>query len=105
MWGGIHDIEKKLREKGYKVYTAAVGPVSSNRDRAIELYYQIKGGTVDYGEAHAKKYGHDRYGRTYPGFYPEWGEINPKTGKPNKVHLIGHSMGGQTIRTLAQLLL
>lgn len=104
MWGGIHDIEKKLREKGYKVYTAAVGPVSSNRDRAIELYYQIKGGTVDYGEAHAKKYGHDRYGRTYPGFYPEWGEINPKTGKPNKVHLIGHSMGGQTIRTLAQLL-
>lgn len=104
MWGGIHDIEKRLRDKGYTVYTAAVGPVSSNRDRAIELYYQIKGGTVDYGEAHAKKYGHDRYGRTYPGFYPEWGEINPKTGKPNKVHLIGHSMGGQTIRTLAQLL-
>lgn len=55
MWGGIHDIEKRLRKKGYTVYTAAVGPVSSNRDRAIELFYQIKGGTVDYGEAHAKK--------------------------------------------------
>lgn len=104
MWGGIHDIEKDLRNKGYTVYTAAVGPVSSNWDRAVELYYQIKGGTVDYGEAHANEFGHNRYGRTFPGLYPDWGEINPDTGKPNKVHLIGHSMGGQTIRTLAQLL-
>lgn len=104
MWGGIYDIETDLRNKGYTVYTAAVGPVSSNWDRAVELYYQIKGGTVDYGEAHSEEHGHSRYGRTYSGFYPEWGEINPETGKPNKVHLIGHSMGGQTIRTLAQLL-
>lgn len=104
MWGGIHDIEKSLRNAGYTVYTAAVGPVSSNWDRAVELYYQIKGGTVDYGESHAEEHGHARYGKTFPGLYPEWGEINPETGKPNKVHLIGHSMGGQTIRTLAQLL-
>lgn len=104
MWGGIHDIEQKLRDRGYTVYTATVGPVSSNWDRAVELYYQIKGGTVDYGEAHADEFGHERYGRTFSGLYPEWGEINPETGKPNKVHLIGHSMGGQTIRTLAQLL-
>ena len=39
----------------------------SNYDRAVELYYYIKGGTVDYGAAHAAKYGHDRYGKTYAG--------------------------------------
>jgi hypothetical protein len=31
----------------------------------------IKGGRVDYGQAHAEKYGHDRYGRTYTGVMPE----------------------------------
>ncbi|TYZ62738.1 hypothetical protein PybrP1_006151 [[Pythium] brassicae (nom. inval.)] len=34
--------------------------------------------------------------------YPIWGNV--VNGKVNKVHLIGHSMGGQTVRTLAQLL-
>jgi triacylglycerol lipase len=28
----------------HQVMTAAVGPISSNWDRAVELYYQIKGG-------------------------------------------------------------
>lgn len=27
-------------------------------DRACELYYTIKGGTVDYGEEHSKQFGH-----------------------------------------------
>ena len=26
-------------------------------DRAVELFYQIKGGTVDYGAAHSKEHG------------------------------------------------
>ncbi|SFS70290.1 esterase/lipase family protein [Marininema halotolerans] len=103
-WGGLTDIEKDLRNKGYRVYTADVGTFSSNWDRAVELFAQIKGGRADYGTAHSEKYGHARYGRSYSGLYPEWGEINAKTGKVNKVHLIGHSMGGQTIRTLIQLL-
>ena len=30
--------------------------VSSNWERAIEAYYQLKGGQVDYGKGHAKKY-------------------------------------------------
>ena len=46
-WGGKNDIEQQLKDRGYQVYTANVGPLSSNWDRAIELYYQIKGGEVD----------------------------------------------------------
>ncbi|MBM7622818.1 esterase/lipase family protein [Sporohalobacter salinus] len=104
-WGGFSDFQEELKSKeGYNVKTAVVGPFSSNWDRACELYAYIKGGTVDYGKAHAEKYGHDRYGRTYPGIYPQWGEINSKIGKVNKIHLVGHSMGGQTIRMLVQLL-
>ncbi|MCY6959314.1 esterase/lipase family protein [Clostridium brassicae] len=96
-WGGLVDVQETLNKLGYKTYTATVGPVSSNWDRACELYAYIVGGTVDYGEAHAKKFGHNRYGRTYPGLYK-------KVSDKNKIHLIGHSMGGQTIRTLTQLL-
>ena len=103
-WGGVYNISQDLIANGFKNYVAAVGPFSSNWDRACELYAQIKGGTVDYGEAHSKTYGHARYGRTYPGFYPECGEVNSETGEINKIHLIGHSMGGQTVRALAQLL-
>lgn len=102
-WGGNVDLQQELINKGFKTYTAAVGPLSSNWDRACELYAQIKGGTVDYGEAHAKKHGHARFGRTYTGFCPNWGEKD-SDGKIQKVHLIGHSQGGQTVRMLTQLL-
>ncbi|ENK1243928.1 lipase [Clostridium sporogenes] len=96
-WGGAVDLQEKLNVSGHKTYTAAVGPVSSNWDRACELYAYIVGGTVDYGEAHSKKFKHNRYGRTYQGIYKN-------ISNENKIHLIGHSMGGQTIRTLTQLL-
>jgi triacylglycerol lipase len=103
-WGGFADLEEELRKAGYETYTAAVGPVSSGWDRACELYACIKGGGVDYGVAHSMEFGHDRYGRTYPGLYPEWGEVDPATGKVRKVHIIGHSLGGPTGRALVQLL-
>lgn len=96
-WGGNNDVVALLNNNGHKTYTATVGPVSSNWDRAVELYYYIKGGRVDYGAAHAKENGHDRYGRTFPGIYSEW-------DNKSKVHLVGHSMGGQTIRVLTELL-
>ncbi|CUH95322.1 Lipase [Propionispora sp. 2/2-37] len=102
-WGGLSDYQQELTSHGYTTYTAVVGPVSSNWDRACELYAYIKGGTVDYGYAHAKKHGHNRYGRTYPGLYPEWGNLTPE-GAGSKIHLVAHSMGGQTVRTLVQLL-
>ncbi len=103
-WGGFTDIEEDLKDHGYPTYTAAVGPVSSNWDRACELYAQIKGGRVDYGEAHSREHGHERFGKTHSGFFPEWGEVDPRSGKVNKVHLIGHSQGGQTVRLLTHLL-
>ncbi|WP_085829427.1 esterase/lipase family protein [Clostridium massiliodielmoense] len=102
-WGGNVDLQQKLIENGFTTYTAAVGPLSSNWDRACELYVQIKGGRVDYGEAHAKKHGHSRYGRYYRGFYPQWG-TKDENGNIRKVHLIGHSQGGQTVRMLTTLL-
>ncbi|RLN86125.1 hypothetical protein BBJ28_00005157 [Nothophytophthora sp. Chile5] len=103
-WGGLQgDFQEKLKAQGYTVYTATVGKFSSNWDRACELYMQIKGGQVDYGEKHAAYYDHLRYGRNFTGLYPEWGEVNAD-GDVNKIHIIGHSMGGQTVRMLTQML-
>ena len=103
-WGGIQgDFQDELTARGYKVYTAAVGPFSSNWDRACELYAIIKGGRVDYGKQHSATHKHLRFGRNYTGLYTKWGTVN-LDGSINKVHLIGHSMGGQTIRMLAQML-
>lgn len=101
-WGGKNSLKNILTQKGYAVFTPTVGSISSNWDRACELYAYLKGGTVDYGEEHSKKYGHSRYGRTYPGVYPQLGTMGPNGLR--KIHLIGHSMGGETIRIFAQLL-
>ncbi|MDU0448146.1 YSIRK-type signal peptide-containing protein [Staphylococcus haemolyticus] len=97
-WGGDKlNIRQDLEENGYESYEASISAFGSNYDCAVELYYYIKGGTVDYGAAHAAKYGHERYGKTYEGVYKDW-----QPGQ--KVHLVGHSMDGQTIRQLEALL-
>ena len=56
-WGGKNDIENELTKNGFEVYTSNVGPISSNWDRAVELFYQIKGGQIDYGRGHSKSFG------------------------------------------------
>jgi len=98
-WGGKNDYIKILEEKGHTIYQVSVGPVSSNWERAIEVYYQIKGGQVDYGKKHSDKYNiiQKPENKVYDGLYPKWDSSNP-------VHLIGHSMGGQTARMLQYLL-
>ncbi|WP_292932398.1 hypothetical protein [Noviherbaspirillum sp.] len=115
-WGGFNDIQGHMRSYNgtHEVYTASVGPVSSNWDRAVELYYQIKGGCADYGAKRTAQFA--AYGKIqkpagkcwaadpnnnpnhYPlALYPRWDATHP-------VHFVAHSQGGQTVRTLIQLL-
>lgn len=90
-----------LNGQGYRVYAASTGALSSAWDRACELYAQLTGTRTDYGAAHAKKYGHERYGEDFtgraliPGF--QW-------SSKNKLNLVGHSFGAPTIRLLADLM-
>ena len=89
----------EFEDAGFQTYAVNVGKFTSNWHRACETYAQLKGTRVDYGVCHAREFGHLRYGVDYTGqaMYPEWDENH-------KVHLLGHSMGGQTIRTLERLL-
>ncbi|KAF8922101.1 alpha/beta-hydrolase [Mucidula mucida] len=98
IWG---DFERHL-QKGCSsprpVFFAKVGAVSSLHDRACELYYDLVGGTVDYGEEHSRQHRHKRYGRTiFKGLYPYWSQEYP-------LHFVGHSMGGATITKLQHLI-
>jgi triacylglycerol lipase len=114
-WGGFNDIVAHMQAGGaHKVLAASIAPIAVNWDRAAELYYQIKGGCVDYGSSHTAHHGH-RDGVQKPAgkcwsadpannpdhypaaFYPAWDEQHP-------IHLIGHSQGGTTIRALIELL-
>ncbi len=104
-WGATAgDLETVLTEEGYEVYTPSVGPMSSAWDRACELYAQLTGTTVDYGEAHSKEHNHARYGRTYETpIVANWGE-KVNGGQIIKINLVGHSFGGATVRLLTSLL-
>lgn len=98
-WGGTTgDLTEYLSGKGIESYAASDGPISSAWDQACELYAQLKGTRVDYGEYHSRVYGYRRFGRTYKKpLFENWSE-------EKKVHLIGHSFGGHVIRLLAHLL-
>ena len=92
-----------LTEAGYECYSPHLGPFSGLWDRACELYAMLKGGTVDYGIAHSERCDHERFGKTYPGILKQWGELDEE-GRRVKVHLVGHSFGGPTVRMLLHLL-
>ena len=104
-WGMVcGNLVKQLREEGIEAYAPQVSPLGSAWARACELYAQLTGTRVDYGEAHAKKYHHERFGRTYDkALVPGWGQPMADGGI-KKVHILGHSFGGATIRTLSSLL-
>lgn len=104
-WGATSiNLVEYLNKQGYEVHAPSVGPVSSTWDRACELYAQLTGTTVDYGEAHSKAHNHERFGRTYTEpLVAQWGErING--GQRVKINLVGHSFGGATVRLLSSLL-
>ena len=67
------------------------------RDRAIDLFYYLKGGRTDFGASHATEHQHGRYGPVHTGAYPQWGPTNPLV-------FHGHSLGGPTISWLCHLL-
>ena len=98
-WGATSgSIAEHLRDKGCKCIEASVGPSSSAWDRACELYAQLTGTWVDYGKAHSEARGHKQFGRNYEKpMIENW-------SSENKIHLIGHSFGGTTIRMLAHLM-
>lgn len=117
-WGGDEGVDKLvpywgattgnlmeyLQSEGYECYSASVGPLNSAWDRACELYAQLTGTVVDYGEAHSAKFNHARFGRKYSEpMVPGWGNLDDE-GKIKQVHLIGHSFGGTTARMLVHLL-
>lgn len=93
----------------FSCFAASVDPLGSAWERTCELYAQLTGTIVDYGEVHSQKYGRERYGTSFTG-YPlisiegwDWGEID-ENGNTNKINLISHSFGGATARLLAELL-
>uniref|UniRef100_A0A1I8GNG8 AB hydrolase-1 domain-containing protein n=1 Tax=Macrostomum lignano TaxID=282301 RepID=A0A1I8GNG8_9PLAT len=92
-------IDRDTNFHGLLVLEASVGPISSYHDRACELFAQIVGCRVDYGEQHSLTHRHDRYGRDFSDkpLYPWWSEDRP-------LHFVGHSAGGNTIRQLQHLL-
>lgn len=98
-WGATTgSITEYLEQFGHECHAASVGPLSSAWDQACELYAQLTGTRVDYGKAHSQKFGHRQFGRTYPNpLIENW-------SSENKIHLVGHSFGGNSIRMLAHLL-
>ncbi|MBF0118305.1 MAG: hypothetical protein HQK79_05670 [Desulfobacterales bacterium] len=124
-WGaGSGDLEADMNNRGFDVYTASVGPVTSVWDRACELYAQLMGTPVDYGPAHSAlnsapynpgftharnannrvndtaHYTDGRLKNTKGAIIPKI--IEGSTKRP--IHLVAHSMGGQTVRMLSSLL-
>ena len=97
MRGG--DLMAFLKEKGFDCYAASVAPAGSAWDRVCELYAQLAGARVDYGEGHAGPYRHARYGRDFSScpLIPDWGE-------DTRLALLGHSFGGATVRLFSKLL-
>ncbi len=105
-WGGGlgtslgTDVIEILQNSGKEVYAPAVGPLNSAWDRACELFAQLTGTVVDYGEAHSKAHGHNRFGFDFQG--------QAVMGEPwnmeDKLNLVGHSFGGETVRLLTSLL-
>jgi len=103
-WGRLNgDLMAQLDAAGFECYAASVNPLGSAWDRACELYAQLTGNIVDYGQVHSEKYEHERFGTDFTD-NPLLTGWDDGSGRVTKIHLIGHSFGGATIRLFAQLM-
>uniref|UniRef100_A0A1D1YBE4 Lipase n=1 Tax=Anthurium amnicola TaxID=1678845 RepID=A0A1D1YBE4_9ARAE len=89
-WSDVKDIVEDP-------FISSPSPLGSIHDRAVELYYQIRGGQVDYGLQHSYQFCHNQFGATYEGFMPHWNPDNP-------IVLIGKGYGATTALYLQHLL-
>ncbi|PCH02444.1 Hypothetical protein PENO1_037630 [Penicillium occitanis (nom. inval.)] len=126
-FGGVISIPQLLVDEGYTVIVAPVAPISTNWERACELYRQLTvGSTVNavtglIDEVYDVEVDYGNYFAADPAHAPE---DNPSTGRRrailfsnsqqlpkdwkwdrnNKVHFICHSQGGNTVRYLISLM-
>ncbi|EXK77984.1 hypothetical protein FOQG_17330 [Fusarium oxysporum f. sp. raphani 54005] len=125
-FGGVIDIPKLLMDKGYTVIIAPVAPISSNWERACELYRQLTFGQfstlnsntnsieevydvdVDYGDYFAEGQGPEQThttGRRRAILFSNSPDFRNWTWDPDhKVHFVCHSQGGNTVRYLISLM-
>jgi triacylglycerol lipase len=100
-WGEAENADPFKEDEDKKARFASVGPISSNHDRACELFYQIKGGDCNYGKEHAEQHQHTQiltgWKKGIAPLYPDWNEDKP-------IHLVCHSQGTPTARILQHLL-
>lgn len=88
-----------LNQKGFACVSASVSPNGSPWVRACELFAEIAGRRVDYGVHYSETMHTGRFGADYTdrALIKDWSD-------DVKLVLIGHSMGGTTVRLLAHLL-
>jgi len=93
-------VRNSLREmmRAARFISLHCGAVSSARDHAMECFWQLREGTVDYCiDGVEIVAGHRRYGDTYPGLLPLWSADRP-------IHILVYSFGASTARFLQHLL-
>ncbi|MBQ7580170.1 MAG: hypothetical protein IJU39_02560 [Clostridia bacterium] len=94
-----YDVSDYLNLKGFKCCSVTNSLLRGVWDRACESYAQLTGTRVDYGEAHSKKHHHARYGRDYSSC-----PLMKNWSSENKINIIGHSFGGETVRMFVELM-
>ncbi|KAH6867405.1 lipase [Thelonectria olida] len=127
-FGGVFDIPKLLADRGHTVIVAPVAPISTNWERACELYRQLTFGNfstvnsatnsidevydvdVDYGTYFAADPAHapeqaSTAGRRRAILFSNSSDFRNWTwDRHHKVHFVCHSQGGNTVRYLISLM-
>lgn len=72
----------------YNILSVYPSPISSIHDRVIEIFYELKGGLINYNKEHLKYYKHKNKNSFINGKLLNWNENEP-------VYIIGHSYGNK----------